>query len=167
MSLRVEVRGRGSTSSLPLAGHMMGADVSVSLVLRSSVIKGDPARGALCKLLKAPSQQPGGYGGGYWAQGSGLHTPLKGLSVFFLWALPPQQPARTGQGMGCVPRRERGRSVQCRLPAPCLAPTGNLSPWPPTLVLAWKSQAKHIPQLGPQLLAVLREEGGRQHFSWP
>lgn len=69
MSLRVEVRGRGSTSSLLLAGHMMVADVSVSLVLRSSpVIKGDPARGALCKLLKAPSQQPGGYGGRSWAR---------------------------------------------------------------------------------------------------
>lgn len=48
MSLRVEVRGWGSTSSLCLAGHRMGAEVSVSLVLRSSVIKGDRAqRGSL------------------------------------------------------------------------------------------------------------------------
>lgn len=102
------------------------------------------------------------------AQGSAPHTPLKGCSlkgwsVFFLLALPAQLPpcpqggpgGPGRQGMGKVPRREGGgRSARCHLPALCLAPTGNLSPWPPKLILECEPQAKHILWLAPQLLVL-------------
>lgn len=67
MSLRVEVRGWVLHLVVPCWPHD-GADVSVSLVLRSSMIKGSLHRGALCKLLKAPSSP------GVMAVGTGLRA---------------------------------------------------------------------------------------------
>lgn len=93
------------------------------------------------------------------AQGSVLHTPFKCCS---LWGaechllpgsastaatlhLGRPREAQVGWGMNSVSgREEEGRSAQCHLPASCLAPTGNLSPWPPKLILECKPQAKHI-----------------------
>lgn len=107
------------------------------------------------------------------AQGSVLCTPFKCCSFEEAECHLPPGSAPTAailhsgrsrddqvwEGMDSIlfSRREKGgRCAQCHLPAPDLAPTGNLSSWPPQLILECKPHAKHILWPGQQLLALCK-----------